>query len=477
MFHLSTTNHLKEFLGAKNPLQKPGIFDKFSLHCLTKSGILTSRTGIAPLFHRKIQTPRKVYLLSYPIHPSALRPVLERGYRITVFIQQQTIRPLTQEKKTRRYKEVGDINIYYIRKGGRSLHVPKGGLHFKNYSSRIGRMKKTRFKMDNIESQIKALLNGKGLESHHNFFCDFTLNDQNEVLGVQPTGPTDFVPVTKKSVTYIVAAVLVNEDNQVLMIQEAKASCSGQWYLPAGRMEPGETIYDAVKREVMEETGIDFEPTTLLMAESAAGSWFRFVLTGNVLGGRLKTPAEADSESLQAKWVSDIKTLQLRSSDILPLIQKGVEYHNNRNEPWHAKTMPTNIAHKKLYMRFIIGVRRRANNRVTVLVSEKDHVHIPVCEINPQRSVHSTIKKYMTEIFGADLPQHRPHGLLSLEYNGAPAGQHDGICLNIFISIRQPVEEVPLIDKYSWKDLNPTLGEELLQRIGKNQCIPLHVIR
>jgi len=60
--------------------------------------------------------------------------------------------------------------------------------------------------------------------------------------GVTPTGPLDFVPITKKSVTYIVAAVLLNEDNEVLMMQEAKPSCSGQWYLPAGRMEPGETI-------------------------------------------------------------------------------------------------------------------------------------------------------------------------------------------------------------------------------------------
>jgi 8-oxo-dGDP phosphatase len=59
---------------------------------------------------------------------------------------------------------------------------------------------------------------------------------------VTPTGPTDFVPITKKSVTYIVAGVLVNDNNEVLMMQEAKPSCSGQWYLPAGRMEPGETI-------------------------------------------------------------------------------------------------------------------------------------------------------------------------------------------------------------------------------------------
>ncbi|XP_022235012.1 8-oxo-dGDP phosphatase NUDT18-like [Limulus polyphemus] len=68
------------------------------------------------------------------------------------------------------------------------------------------------------------------------------------------------------------------------MMQEAKRSCAGTWYLPAGRMEPGEDILDAAKREVLEETGLEFEPTTLLMVESAQGHWYRFVVTGNVTG-------------------------------------------------------------------------------------------------------------------------------------------------------------------------------------------------
>jgi len=41
---------------------------------------------------------------------------------------------------------------------------------------------------------------------------------------------------------------------------------------------------DAVKREVLEEAGLVMEPTTLIMVESAAGLWFRFVLTGTVVG-------------------------------------------------------------------------------------------------------------------------------------------------------------------------------------------------
>ena len=47
------------------------------------------------------------------------------------------------------------------------------------------------------------------------------------------------------------------------------------------------------------------------------------MVTGHVIGGRLKTPADADSESLQAKWVEDISKMSLRANDILPHIERG----------------------------------------------------------------------------------------------------------------------------------------------------------
>ena len=65
------------------------------------------------------------------------------------------------------------------------------------------------------------------------------------------------------------SAVLINDQGEVLMMQEAKSTCAGQWYLPAGRMEPGEDIAEAAQREVLEETGLHFQITTLLMVESA----------------------------------------------------------------------------------------------------------------------------------------------------------------------------------------------------------------
>ena len=57
-----------------------------------------------------------------------------------------------------------------------------------------------------------------------------------------------------------------------------------------------------MKREVKEEAGLDFEPEALLSVECHAHTWVRFTLTGRIVGGALKTTAEADEESLQAQW-------------------------------------------------------------------------------------------------------------------------------------------------------------------------------
>lgn len=217
--------------------------------------------------------------------------------------------------------------------------------------------------MEQIQDHLQLLLEGRPYEELHEF-CDYTLAEQNEAVaskGLAPSAPEDFKPVVKKSVCYIVAAVIFNQKDEVLMMQEAKSSCAGQWYLPAGRMEPGEDVAEAAKREVLEETGLEFDISTLLRVETAAGSWYRFVVTGVVTGGRLKTPADADSESLQAKWVADLSSLSLRASDVLSIIEKGKEYHNAhtgaRPEPWHHPIVPALRPHKRLLLRTVILVR------------------------------------------------------------------------------------------------------------------------
>lgn len=336
-----------------------------------------------------------------------------------------------------------------------------------------------------MEDNLQLLLNGSHFEEATGDLCDFTLDEQNaaiEAQGVQPLS-TDFVPVLGKTVTYIVACIIINENNEVLMIQEAKQSCAGKWYLPAGRMESGENIIEAAKREVLEETGLDISVTTLLGLECAGGSWYRFLLTGSVLGGELKTPQRADQESLQAKWISNLSELSLRANDILPLIELGRSYHNRKqSDPfWHNELLPTFKSHTKNYLRVVAVIKKRSTNRVNILLSEKNSYHFPNVEVHPARSIHATLRKFMIELFGAELPQHRPHGILSIEHsplqNSNPTS--DGICVTVLVIFRPALEDVSILkSKCVWHEVSKSLDDRLCGVLSsKNSTLALHVVR
>ena len=135
---------------------------------------------------------------------------------------------------------------------------------------------------------------------------------------------------------------------------------------------------------MLEETGLEMEPTTLLSVECASKAWFRFVLTGKVIGGRLKTPADADSESLQAKWVKDLSEVNVRANDIYPIIERGVAYHHylKKNpstaaspQQWHQNLLPVIREHKKLLLRLVVCVKQKSRYFNTTLC-HVNHLHI-----------------------------------------------------------------------------------------------------
>ena len=84
-------------------------------------------------------------------------------------------------------------------------------------------------------------------------------------------------------------------------------------------------------------------------------------------------------------------------------------YYLSRPRPdtCHRPVLPALRPHKRLLLRSVVLGRKKANNRMHVLVSEKTAAHLPVADINPVRSIHSTLKRFLTEIFGADIPQHK----------------------------------------------------------------------
>jgi mutator protein MutT len=60
-----------------------------------------------------------------------------------------------------------------------------------------------------------------------------------------------------------VGAVVVHE-GRVLLIRRGKAPLQGRWVVPGGTVELGETLEQAVVRELWEETGLEVRPLELV---------------------------------------------------------------------------------------------------------------------------------------------------------------------------------------------------------------------
>jgi len=57
----------------------------------------------------------------------------------------------------------------------------------------------------------------------------------------------------------IVASVILKKENKILLVKEVLEDFNEHWIFPGGGVDFGETIFDAAKREVKEETGLDIE--------------------------------------------------------------------------------------------------------------------------------------------------------------------------------------------------------------------------
>jgi len=95
----------------------------------------------------------------------------------------------------------------------------------------------------------------------------------------------------------IVCANVVLIDDALLLVREAKPSALGRWSLPAGKLEPGETLRQGAEREAVEETGLAVEAGSLLgiyhcVETLEGGAAINFVFQSRIVGGEIRTSPE-----------------------------------------------------------------------------------------------------------------------------------------------------------------------------------------
>lgn len=56
-----------------------------------------------------------------------------------------------------------------------------------------------------------------------------------------------------------VGAVILDDRGRLLVVRRGQPPAQNLWSLPGGRVEPGESLADAVRREVREETGLEVD--------------------------------------------------------------------------------------------------------------------------------------------------------------------------------------------------------------------------
>src|SRR4051812_11125087 len=83
--------------------------------------------------------------------------------------------------------------------------------------------------------------------------------------------------------TLVVTCLVRDSNGDILLINSPKRG----WELPQGRVEEGETLTDAVRREVLEETGIAVEPLTLagMQSQLSTPAAVIFLFTARYLAG------------------------------------------------------------------------------------------------------------------------------------------------------------------------------------------------
>ena len=137
-----------------------------------------------------------------------------------------------------------------------------------------------------------------------------------------------------KKIAVTVAAVI--EQNHRFLLVEERSNEHIVFNQPAGHLEPGETLLEAITREVSEETGFSFQPVALLgfylwNNKEANTTFLRLAFVGDAYPPN--TTPILDEEIITTHWLrrKDIlaKQSQLRSPLVLRCINDyldGIRY-------------------------------------------------------------------------------------------------------------------------------------------------------
>jgi 8-oxo-dGTP diphosphatase len=101
----------------------------------------------------------------------------------------------------------------------------------------------------------------------------------------------------------VCVGALAVDDGRLLMVRRGHGPAAGTWSVPGGRVEAGETLAEAVVREVREETGLEAVCGPLVGWVERIGSDHHFVILDFAVTVLDPVEPRAGGDAAEAAWV------------------------------------------------------------------------------------------------------------------------------------------------------------------------------
>jgi 8-oxo-dGTP diphosphatase len=120
---------------------------------------------------------------------------------------------------------------------------------------------------------------------------------------VDPVRPASSSPIIA------VGAVIWNDRKEVVLIRRGTPPRKGQWSIPGGKLEWGETLEQALLREVREETGLIVDIVGLIeivnsMTRNEAGAVTHHYVLIDFTARHVSGELRAGSDAEEARWIA-----------------------------------------------------------------------------------------------------------------------------------------------------------------------------
>ncbi len=119
---------------------------------------------------------------------------------------------------------------------------------------------------------------------------------------------------------YLAVSAAIFRDGRVLIVRRARPPAHSLYTLPGGVVELGETLEQAVIREVREETGLTIEPVVLaghreVLARDAAGRIERHFVILPFAARWIEGEISLNEELAEARWLKPSELAGLKTTE------------------------------------------------------------------------------------------------------------------------------------------------------------------